>query len=132
MSYFTSQRGTFCTKLHLIDEIGDEITCMIFQKTPPNDPDNKKLSKGKTYIFQDGEVSKDEDGALSITVPVTGIIDYNRFMASFVPAKMLRLGDMGRQCSSDYYMEKAINLEKEVRSRKQTVNICGIFQGFKE
>jgi hypothetical protein len=30
-------------------------------------------------------------------------------------------------------MEKAINLEKIVQSRRQqTVNICGIFQGFKE
>jgi len=104
---------------------------MSFQKAPPNHPAKIKLTKGKAYIFQEGEVTKEEDGTLGLSVPVTGVIDYNKFMPSFVPSKMLRLGDMGRQESSDYYMERAINLEKPVLSRKQAVNICGIFQGFK-
>lgn len=132
LSQFTSQRGTFCTKLHLIDEQGDEVICMLFQKTPPAQGQRGRLVKGKTYIFQDGEVSKDEEGALGLSVPLSGVLEQHRFLPSFVPGKMSRLGEVQKQESSGYYMERAINLDKPVPRKQQSLNVCGIFQGFKD
>jgi hypothetical protein len=91
---------------------------MIYQKTPPaKDSPYTKLVKGKSYIFENGEVSKEED-ALSISVPPTGIIEQHRFLPSFVPGKMQRLGDVQKRENSNYFMEKAINLEDKPSSKK--------------
>lgn len=86
---------------------------MLFQKAPPNQPNaqpSMPLTKGKTYIFQNGEISKDAEGVLSLSVSLSNIIEQHLFLPSFVPSKMMRLGDLQKQESSDYYIERAINL----------------------
>ena len=48
---------------------------------------------------------------------------------------MHRLGDVEKQEGSKHYMDKAlINLEQEkpLPKKKQSINVCGIFKGFKE
>lgn len=32
MTHFTSQKGTACTKLFIVDEKGNEIMCLLFDK----------------------------------------------------------------------------------------------------
>lgn len=65
MSHFTSQRGNYCTKLLLVDELGDEIICMLFEKMGlyfdilERDAGQLKFTKGRTYIFANGEVTRD-------------------------------------------------------------------------
>lgn len=93
--------------MQLIDEAGDEITGMLFQKALPNQPNAqhpRPLTKGKTYIFQNGEITKDAEGVLSLSVSLNNIIELHRFLPSFVPTKMMRLGDLQKQESSDYYI----------------------------
>jgi hypothetical protein len=45
---------------------------------------------------------------------------------------MMRLGDVQKQESSGYYMERAINLDTPAPRKQQPINVCGIFQGFRE
>lgn len=49
------------------------------------------LVKGKVYTFENGEVTKEDDG-FSICVPWSGIIEQKKFFLSFNPKKMLKVG----------------------------------------
>jgi hypothetical protein len=93
--HFTSHRGTACLKLLLIDETGDEIVCMLFEKPQEKTAKKQVFVKGKCYIFENGEVKSDEDG-LSLTVQWSGVTELQRFMPSFVPGKMCRLGQIAK------------------------------------
>lgn len=93
------------------------------------------MVKGRSYIFQNGEVSKDEEGGgeLNISLPLTNITEQLKFLHSFVPTRMLRLIDIEKREGSHYYMEKAINLEDKPTAKKnEMINVCGIFQGLKD
>lgn len=51
--------------------------------------------KGRSYVFENGEVKSDE-GGLSLTVQWSGVTEIQRFMPSFVPGKMHRLGQIAK------------------------------------
>lgn len=102
LSHFTSQRGISCIKLLLIDEAGDEIICMLYEKTQgislayvEKNKNQPNFVKGRSYVFENGEVKSDE-GGLSLIVQWSGVTEIQRFMPSFVPGKMHRLGQIAK------------------------------------
>jgi hypothetical protein len=50
------------------------------------------LSRAKTYSFENGDISKDDFGNLSIFMPWSGIIEVKKLMWGFHPKKMNKLG----------------------------------------
>ena len=59
ISHFTSKKGNPCTKLMLVDERGDEIACIIYDKPSERSEGEKLLLlKGRTYLFENGDVEK--------------------------------------------------------------------------
>lgn len=57
ITHFISQRGTPCTKMILIDEKGDEVLCMIYDKGNSSDQSQSgkvTLLRGRTYLFENG------------------------------------------------------------------------------
>lgn len=74
INHFRSQKGNLCTKLMLIDKQGDEIQCALFEKAHEKyNSTSLELVKGRAYVFENGEVEKDDSGCLSISVPWSGI-----------------------------------------------------------
>ena len=128
---FTSQRGTPCHKLVLIDETGDEIVCMLYEKPQEKLSKKQAFVKGKCYVFENGEVRSDE-GGLSLTVQWSGVTELQRFLPSFAPGKMLRLGQVAQEAS--FFIGKAIDLDGDCPEpkRPKVISVCGIFKGFKE
>lgn len=57
--HFTTQKGNHCTKLMLVDRNGDEILCVLYDKSKIYQNNGPELLKGRTYIFENGDVEKD-------------------------------------------------------------------------
>lgn len=55
ITHFRSQKGNQCTKLMLIDKQGDEIQCLLFEKSYEKYSHNGlELMKGRAYVFENG------------------------------------------------------------------------------
>jgi len=52
------------------------------------------LLRGRTYSFENGEVSRDDYKNLSIFMPWSGIVELKKFTWGFHPKKMNKLGEV--------------------------------------
>lgn len=66
-----------------------------------------KLLRGRTYSFENGEVSRDDYKNLSIFMPWSGIVELKKFTWGFHPKKMNKLGEI------ESFGNETINVEKE-------------------
>ena len=51
ISHFKTKKGIPCTKMMIVDEKGDEVLCMLFDKSDPENSEKPPLLKGRVYYF---------------------------------------------------------------------------------
>ena len=78
----------------IVDEKGDEILCMLFDKSDPDCSEKPPLLKGRVYYFENGDVEKDQNDFLFVSMPWTNIRQTKSMLPSFHPSKMMRVGEL--------------------------------------
>lgn len=92
---FTSKKGNACTKIMLVDEKGNELACMPYEKNSEgSQKDKPPLLKGRAYIFESGSIEQDDQGYLSLSIPWSAIQETKLVLQSFHPGKMMRVGQL--------------------------------------
>lgn len=51
ISHFKTKKGIACTKMMIVDDKGDEVLCMLFDKSDPDSSEKPPLLKGRVYYF---------------------------------------------------------------------------------
>ena len=93
MIQFYTHKGKPCTKLMLIDEEGDEITCMLYEHSQDRGKSKPTVRCGRTYVFENGYVAEDH-GKASLDMPFSGVMESKYCLPSFHPTKMKKIEDI--------------------------------------